>query len=118
MLPWPLDWRFSRSRSQRAVAFSDLRRGVVSRWRGKRGLPTLHLRNLVQHFTQCRANGLVRIGVVWVRRRTFSVEMGPLIHPSSPFHIGLADNFLQVMVRGENLLTVVCQSSERLIKVV
>ena len=52
-----------------------------------------------------------------MRWNTFSVEMGPLVHPSSPFHIGFADKFLQVMIRGENLLAVVCQGNERLIKV-
>ena len=85
---------------------------------GKRSFPTCRLGNLDQDFAQCRANGIVRIGVVWVRWRTFSIEIGPLVHPSSPFHIGFADKFFQVMIRGENLLAVVCQSNERLIKVV
>jgi len=40
--------------------------------------------------------------------------MGPLIHPASPFDIGFTDQFLQVMIRGENLLAVVGQSNERL----
>src|SRR6201995_4423995 len=44
--------------------------------------------------------------------------MGPFVHPSSPFHIGFADKFFQVMIRGENLLAVVRQSNERSIEVV
>ena len=34
------------------------------------------------------------------------------------YYIGFADKFLQVMIRGENLLAIVCQSNERLIKVI
>ena len=44
--------------------------------------------------------------------------MGPFVHPSPPFHIGFADKFFQVIIRGENLLAVARQGKERLIKVV
>ena len=44
---------------------------------------------------------IVRVGVVWVRWKVFSVEMRPLVHPSSPFRICVANNFFQVIVRGE-----------------
>ena len=70
------------------------------------GATSRGLGNLRQDFSQCHANGIVRIGVVWVRWSTFSIEIRPFVHPSSPFRIGFADNFLQVIIRGENLLAI------------
>src|SRR4051794_214011 len=72
-------------------------------------LAACRLGNLRQDFAQRRANGIVRIEVVWVSWRTFSVEMGPLFHPSSPFNVGFADKFFKAIVGGENLLAVVRQ---------
>ena len=74
----------------------DVRPGP--RWSGKRTLPACRLRNLRQNFAQCRAKGNDCVGVIRVRWRTFSVEMGPLVHPSSPFDIGFPDKFFQVII--------------------
>ena len=44
--------------------------------------------------------------------------MGPLVHPSSPFHIGFADKLFQEMIGSEHMLTVSRQGNQRLIRIV
>ena len=90
----------------------------VRPWIGKRTYPSFRPGNLRHDCAQGRANGIVGIGVVRMRRRTFSVEMGPLFHSSSPFDIGFANKFFQAMVGGENLFAVARQGKERPIEVV
>jgi hypothetical protein len=53
-----------------------------------------------------------------VSRRALCLEVGPLTHHASPFDVGIANEFFQEVVLGEDPSAVAGRDDQRLIEVV
>src|SRR5215207_7684443 len=53
-----------------------------------------------------------------MRRASFPVEMGPLIHCAAPFRVGLPDSFAKTLLGSQDLAKVSRRSDRRIIEIV
>jgi hypothetical protein len=73
---------------------------------------------LLDKSSQRPAHGLDGIRILGIGRRAFSLEVRPLTLHLSPFDVGLANEFMQKVVRVENALANGRQNKEWLFIVV